>query len=190
MIGWASWGVLWEAGHKVTFDGTSRLVLIDPSVTVINFKEDVYSAWKEWAQLYDHAEFFQALRTTGGDPLTGSQLLGDYYFFVNGWRMVISHGVEVQGNVFSDDFPSPFITLGDTELATNVVSSLTTQVDIGQISAAQELMLLEIYRLLGLDPTRPLVVSTTNRTALPEISQTINSSGGPNDPVTITRDTP
>ncbi len=187
MLAWASWGALWALGLKVTFDGENKLVIVDPSVTTINFKNDVYSAWKEWLRLYDHAEYLQALRTTGGDPLTGSQILGDYYFFINGWRMVIDHGMVVEGNVFSDDYPTPFVTIGTAELVTNVVSSLTTQVDSGNITATQELMLLEIYRLLGLDPTRPLVVSTTSRTALPEIDQTITSSGGPNDPVTITR---
>ena len=51
---------------------------------------------------------------------------------------------------------------------TVVTASLTT---------AQENMLLEVYRLLGLDPTRPLVVSPTSRTAGPEISQSIAVAG-------------
>ncbi len=51
---------------------------------------------------------------------------------------------------------------------TVVTASLTT---------AQETMLLEVYRLLGLDPTRPLVVSPTSRTAGSEISQSIAVAG-------------
>ncbi len=51
---------------------------------------------------------------------------------------------------------------------TVVTASLTT---------AQENMLLEVYRLLGLDPTRPLVVSPTSRTAGSEISQSIAVAG-------------
>lgn len=45
------------------------------------------------------------------------------------------------------------------------------------LSPQQETMLLEMYRLLGLDPTRPLVVSPSSRTAGSEISQSISASG-------------
>ena len=190
MLVWSSFGDLWELGHPVTFDGENKLVIVDPSITEINFQTDIYSNWKEWVRLLDNAKWDAALRTTGGDPLTGSQLLGSYFFFINGWRMVVSHGMTIEGNVFSDDFPNPFITLDNVELATNVVSSLTTQVDTGQISQAQELMLLEIYRLLGLDPTRPLVVTQNRRTALPEIDQSITKGAGPigEEPVTVQRE--
>lgn len=40
----------------------------------------------------------------------------------------------------------------------------------------QALMLLELYRLMGLDPSRPLYVSGISRTVLPEIEQTITSN--------------
>lgn len=43
------------------------------------------------------------------------------------------------------------------------------------LTSTQATMLLEIYRMYGLDPTRPLVVTDTNRSAGPEITQTINS---------------
>ena len=43
------------------------------------------------------------------------------------------------------------------------------------LDSAQATMLLEIYRLYGLDPTRPLVVTDTSRT-VGEIYQTISSS--------------
>lgn len=45
------------------------------------------------------------------------------------------------------------------------------------LTSNQATMLLEIYRLMGLDPSRPLYVSKTARTALPEIDQTIDDNG-------------
>lgn len=45
------------------------------------------------------------------------------------------------------------------------------------LTSTQQTMLLEVYRLLGLDPTRPLVVSPTARTAGSEISQSIAVAG-------------
>lgn len=52
------------------------------------------------------------------------------------------------------------------------------------LTEGQATMLLESYRLLGLDPTRPLVVTKTNRTAGVEISQTIT---GDANSTTVTR---
>lgn len=124
MLAWASFGALWELGHKVTFDGENKLVIVDPSVEVLNVRQDLYSAWKEWAKVYDSAKWDAALRTTGGDPIGGGQFTGDYYFFINGWRMQIGHGMIVEGNIFSDDFDSAFITVDGAVLVQNRVSSL------------------------------------------------------------------
>lgn len=45
------------------------------------------------------------------------------------------------------------------------------------LTTNQATMLLEIYRLMGLDPSRPLYVSKTARTVLPEIDQVIDDNG-------------
>lgn len=131
MLAWAAWGAQWELGHKVVFDGENRLIIVPPDVTVLNFKEDVYSDWKEWIRLYDYAEFLQAMRTTGGDPIGGGQFTGDYYFLINGWRMLLQGELQLEGNVFSDDYPSPFVTAGNTALVQNKVSALAIQIDTG-----------------------------------------------------------
>ncbi len=54
------------------------------------------------------------------------------------------------------------------------ISSLQSNAN-GGLTAVQSQMLLEMYELLGLDPTKPLVVTSTSRTA-GSIHQTINSS--------------
>jgi hypothetical protein len=55
---------------------------------------------------------------------------------------------------------------------------------VGGLTGPQTTMLLEMYRLLGLDPTRPLVVQATYKGAGPDIEQDIAKVGGT---VTVTR---
>ena len=54
----------------------------------------------------------------------------------------------------------------------------------GSLTPTQATMLLEMYNLLGLDPTRPLIVNPSYRIAGSEISQSIGQTG---DTVTVTR---
>lgn len=64
----------WQTYHKVTFDGPNRLILINYGETILNFEDDVYSAWKEWMQLENHIDnmsYAQAMRSVGGDPIPG-----------------------------------------------------------------------------------------------------------------------
>lgn len=61
------------------------------------------------------------------------------------------------------------------------LSKITAQVD--GLTSPQQIMLLEIYKLYGLDPTAPLIVNNTARTA-GTISQTINSNS---NSTTVTR---
>jgi len=57
---------------------------------------------------------------------------------------------------------------------------------VGQgLTPTQSTMLLEIYRLYGLDPTRPLLVTSSARTAGAGITQTVVES--PPGTVTVTR---
>jgi hypothetical protein len=54
------------------------------------------------------------------------------------------------------------------------------------LTSPQATQLIELWRLSGLDSTRPLIVGNTQRTAGSEIEQTISESGGT---VTVTRET-
>lgn len=60
------------------------------------------------------------------------------------------------------------------ELTPELAHILTLQNGMG-LNSTQATMLLEIYRLYGLDPTRPLVVTDTARSAGAEIMQNISS---------------
>lgn len=263
---------IWLLYHKCVFDGVNKLIIVTPSASDISVKEDIYSAWKEWALVESNGKFLPALRTTGGDPIGGGAYTGDVYFLINGWRLVIDHSCQINGSIFSDDYPSPYISVTGTQIVINKVSSLVSTVSTGgsgtaptvqqiraemddnsvklaailakpdaatPIQIRQELdsnstklstiagdtatlsngvaananaqatkalltvelnhlmalqngegldsvqatMLLEIYRLYGLDPTRPLLVTKTSRTA-GEITQTIT---GTTEQTTVTR---
>ena len=104
----------WELRHKTTFDGPNRLVLVNSGVTDIDVQRDIYSSWKEWVQLYDHAKFVPALRSTGGDPLPGEgNFLDGTFFFINGWRLKswpeAEHSLTVTGNLYTEEGETPFI---------------------------------------------------------------------------------
>lgn len=114
----------------------------------------------------------------GGDPFVNT--LGTYTVRINFKQPVQAITVATGGS-----------SISVTEIASAVRSELSTELSHilelqnGQgLSTAQATMLLEIYRLYGLDPTKPLVVTTTNRSAGAEILQTIT---GTDSITTITR---
>lgn len=112
--------------HSCIFDGENKLIYVNPAIASISVKEDIYSDWKEWSQVRDHAKFLPAIRTTGGDPVGGGEYTGDVYFLINGWRLIIDHSLNIDGVIYSDDFPSPFVQVEGTQIVTNKVSSLVS----------------------------------------------------------------
>lgn len=124
--------------HKCIFDGINKLIYVNPNIAAISVKEDLYSDWKEWVQVRDHAKFPPAIRTTGGDPIGGGEFTGDVYFLINDWRMIIDHSLDIDGVIYSDNFPSPFVQVEGTQIVTNKVSSLVSviapQVEVGGIT--------------------------------------------------------
>lgn len=291
---WGSFGEIWQLYHKVTFDGVAKRIYINPDVVSLDVEIDIYSSWKEWSLEYDNLKFLPAFRTTGGDPLPGGRRVGQYFFLINGWKLVPPtdnnlSDIELIGNLFTDDgsdvfdisqtpgfrllrqtvsqfteIVSPTVNVDDLQIFvtgsgltpdesakldtlvtlnglqtqsldeltylantqtssigqiltsqslayTQLVaqteqlqmqsSSLSTQLSMlreqsaslaslqlkmdvvlsntasGSLSPEQATMLLEMYRLLGLDPTRPLVVNATSRTA-GEVEQTIQLVSG------------
>lgn len=139
-----NWQEDWLLYHKVVFDGINRLIIINPGEPVISVKNDIYSSWKEWARLRDNAKFLPAVRTTGGDPIGGGQFTGDSYFMTNSWRVYVSDATEINGVLYSDNYPSPFVTAPEANIVRSTVSSLaqslgftgTIEADNTQIAGA------------------------------------------------------
>ena len=124
--------------HKCLFDGENKLIFIDPSVSELSVKEDIYSDWKEWILVRDNSKYLPAIRTIGGDNTTVGQKAGDIYFLINEWRLYIDHTVLIDGVIFSDDFPSPFVQASGTQIVTNKVSSLVTT-PVGDAPSVEEI---------------------------------------------------
>ncbi len=121
---------------KVTFDGENKLIIVNQDETVLDVRDDIYSAWKRWAANADNAKYAAAMRSVGGDPLPGGRFLGSTFFLLNGWKIRPfegDHTLNVQGNLYSEDGASPFArTIGDY----NVAISLTTSSLVEGISTS------------------------------------------------------
>lgn len=126
---WDDWGLR----AKVTFDGPNRLILVNPGVTDLDFRDDVYTEWKQWVQVYDHMKYAQAITVVGGDPISLTVSLGATFFLVNGWKIRTwegNHRLTVAGNVYCDDGTNQFVdTVGAWTITINLkVSNLIDQV--------------------------------------------------------------
>jgi hypothetical protein len=178
----------------VTFDPASLRILEINSGLAINAlsAKEIYSEWKDWL-LADPSRlgYPAAFTPVGGDPTIGSDSLGVTLFLENGWKIrpaEYSHKLIVDGNLFSRDGSSVFAaTLGAYNVHTETkVSNLVDRISIGSgLSSGESTMLLELYRIMGLDPTRPLVVTSAARGAGAEIEQSIAEN--PPGTVTVTR---
>jgi hypothetical protein len=134
---------------KVTFDGNNYLIIVNNGITTLDVKVDLYSDWKEWVMQGDNSKYFPAFRTVGGDPLTLTVSLGDYYFLQNqagvGWRIRPyegNHTLTINGNLAAEDSGSTtFVqTLGNYNVLVKLItSSLTQTVSTGGGSTPSEI---------------------------------------------------
>jgi hypothetical protein len=69
---------------SVTFDPANRRIVLNAGVTSIT-TQFLYSRWKEWAQ--DNAQWPEAFRVVGGDPIGGGLFVASYFFLMNSWRV-------------------------------------------------------------------------------------------------------
>jgi hypothetical protein len=104
---------------KVTFNGNTRIIEILPSIETLDVQIDLYSEWKRWSVLENNLKYLQAFRTFGGDPTISGQFAPRYFFLMNGWRVVVDNGedVNVGVNLFTDELDTPFI-LGSNSTVT------------------------------------------------------------------------
>jgi len=113
--------------QKVTIDGENKLILINADITELNFRDDVYSKWKEWTLARDNIKFETALSLLGGDPLPGDRSLGTTFFLENGWRMRTwegNHALTVTGNFFTREGLPAFVpTLNPWTITVNLNTS-------------------------------------------------------------------
>ena len=118
----------WLLFLKVSFDGVTKLITVNSNESVIDVQEDLYSAWKRWIQTRDNLKYIAAMRTVGGDPTVGGEFLGATFFVTNGWRIVLTNATTIEGNIFSDDFDTPYLTEEGVVIAFSKVSNLIDQI--------------------------------------------------------------
>jgi len=128
-----------------TFDGVARTIQISADAAdyvnnAITFSaKDIYGAWKNWCKYGDGLQYLPVFDTLGGDPITDTTLVGDYYFLRTdiGWRVLppaINNVVLVlQGNLYPR-VPGDMLFEPSTTYSTTLImqtSSLTQTVVAG-----------------------------------------------------------
>jgi hypothetical protein len=96
-----------------TFDGTNKKIFIDSLTPNVNV-QDLYSRWKDWTLENDNLKYLPAFRTFGGDITIEGQTAPQYYFLINGWRVVVdAFDATFETNLYTDEGDSPVITLNN-----------------------------------------------------------------------------
>lgn len=127
----------WQLYHKVTFDPLERLVIINDGVTELNVQRDIYSASKEWLKQENNLRFKRPMRAAGGDPIPGGGQLGSTFFMTNGWRIQVNAAVTIDGNLYSDDFTSPFVVPEGINIVRSKFSNLVDTANVTVPTAQQ-----------------------------------------------------
>jgi hypothetical protein len=117
---------------NVTFDGERKLIIVEPGVTDIDVRTDIYSEWKRWVLMDDNSKYSLALNIVGGNPLPSNQL-GLTYFLLDGWKIRPfegDHRLSISGNLYSADGSDPIAdTVGDFKVTVSMrVSNLVDMV--------------------------------------------------------------
>ena len=118
----------WLLYLKVSFDGVTKLITVNSNESEIDVRDDLYSAWKKWSLTRDNLKYINAMRSVGGDPTVAGEFLGSTYFVTNGWQIVLTNRVTIVGNIFSDDFDTPYLTEEGVVIAYSKVSNLIDKV--------------------------------------------------------------
>lgn len=121
-----------------TFDGPNKLIVLSAGTITFDVP-DLFSRWKEWVRTGTNSRFLPAMRSVGGDPISGTQNLGATFFLTHGWRIrpdEAEHRLTVVGNLYTDPAgSSPFVpTLGNFNVliemkVSNLVDSSVSRLD-------------------------------------------------------------
>lgn len=142
----------WELQAKVTFDGVSKLITVNPGVANLDIRTEVWTEYIQWEAIRDNSKYGEGMRFIGLDPVPdgkgGFNEAGDIYFLTEGWRMIIDLTITaVSGVLTSDNFPTAYFTVDKIAVFPAQVSSIVNSVlttenvitgDISIVPTAQE----------------------------------------------------
>ena len=129
---WPNYWEDWEGQWAFTFDGENRTITVNSAFYDVDVKR-MYSEWKQWVAIRDHAKFIPALRVIGGDPVGSGMFAGDIYFLTNQWQVVVPHNVRFNGVLYHDDPMEPFVVLpggGVISTVSNLVQTAETAYNV------------------------------------------------------------
>jgi hypothetical protein len=162
----------------ITLDGQSRRIILDAA----NYSAaQIWTAWVDWQAL--NPQWPLAFALVGGIDLGGGAFIPPYFFLRNGWRvrpMEASHVLKITGNLVVEGGGDPVVpTLGNFNVSTQYTVPVAAQgvATGGGLTPEQETWLLEMWRLLGLDPAAPLVATPAAITAGPAIDIALTGDG-------------
>lgn len=122
----------WELRAKVTFDGATRTITVNPGVTSVDIRTDVYSRWMDWLGIDDNVKYTRAMRYSGLDPIPNG-FTGDAYFLSNGWKFIADVSkVRITGVLFSDDFETAYYDPSGNAVYPAQVASIVNTVTLTQ----------------------------------------------------------
>lgn len=125
---------------KVTFDGPNKLIIVNPGITALDVKQDLYSDWKEWvlgtgSPGEGNAQYLPAFSVIGGEPTGPGTYAGVTFFVINGWKIRPyegNHTLVLEGNIVGEggaNFIQP--TIGAYNVVVQFVfSSLAQGIEI------------------------------------------------------------
>ena len=108
--------------------------------------QDIYSAWKNWCRDGDGLQYPPAFDTLGGDPISSTTTVGDYYFLRTdkGWKGLPpaknNTVLYIQGNLYPR-VPGDTVMQSLDDYTTTLVmvtSSLTQTVRVGSGLSGEE----------------------------------------------------
>lgn len=160
---------LWVLNHNVTYDGIEKLMTVNPGVSALDIRADLYSNWIEWIALRDYSKFLLGMRFTGLDPMGGSNFTGDTYFLQNGWKLIVDiTKVKVTGVLLSDNYDTAYYDQNETPVYPATVSSLVSSVTLyqnvvtGDLSALPTLSEIEASSILAKQSTSTAIKAKTD----------------------------
>jgi hypothetical protein len=131
--------------QKVAFDGRYKIIYVNEGVTVLNVKDDIYSAWKEWtleSPEYPAAiGWKRAISAIGGEPLNDTLNVGSTFFLENNWRIQPQSSktpyiLTVNGNIYTREAGgNPFLFAQGASInltRSNLVDQLVASASISE----------------------------------------------------------
>jgi hypothetical protein len=153
--------------QSFTFNGNTRRILLGN--TEAFSAQELYSRWKDWVQVSDNSKYEVAFRSVAGDPVSETLFISPYFFLntPEGWRIqpaATEHELRIEGNLYSEDPDLTMFVLSEDAVNIIINRSVNAQTVSQALTPQQAAMLLDIWRLMGLDSTNPTVVKDLSAT--------------------------